>query len=192
MSKSAETIRILASGTVAALGAAGAVQAQDFNGAYVGLSLGVPNGTYELFTDYSIGGTSFGAFAGYNAVRGDWLIGGEIAGISGLDTDFPSGSMYAQDYGVSNLIDLKARVGRVFGNTMVYGAVGLSRIDVEYAGYTDTSNGVNFGVGVEQNLGGKGFIGAEVLGRNFNSGDNVSYIDSRPLTTVSIRGGFRF
>lgn len=175
------------------MGAAGAVQAQDFNGAYVGLSLGMPNGTYEAFTDYSIGGTSFGAFAGYNAVRGDWLIGGEIAGISELDTEFMSGAGFLeQNYGVSNLIDLKARVGRVFGNTLVYGAAGLSRIDVEWGGYTDTSNGVNFGVGVEQNLGGKGFIGAEVLGRNFNSGDNVSFIDSRPLTTVSIRGGFRF
>ncbi len=174
---------------------ASTANAQDIEGAYAGLSYGLGSGEVQdnEYT-YSFSGNAGGVFAGYNMVQGDWLFGAELAySKGGFEAPFEGGADYAK---ATNVLDIKARIGRVFGNSAVYGVVGHSSMDIEMFGGSPsdgTADGISFGLGFETGIGTNGFIGAEVLTRDLNaSAAPAEYIDGGKLTTLSLRAGLRF
>ncbi|MBI1417860.1 MAG: outer membrane beta-barrel protein [Limimaricola sp.] len=177
------------------MSAADQVQAQTWTGPYAGLSFGAPSGTadFKYGGTYAYTGMPGGAFAGYNMAMGDWVFGGEVAYTNGFKTDT---SAYGE-FAVSDLLDLRARAGRVFGSTFVYGALGAS---FGQASYVDSSysasgsiHGTNVGVGFEMGLGDRATFGFDVTRRmmKYNS-DISSLVTPGDLTTVSVRVGMRF
>lgn len=164
--------------------------AQAVDGFYLGTSVAVNTGNFNVgFGDYSYAGSSLGIFAGYNRVVGDWVLGAELAYQSEAISDIPF-----ETYGASDILDLKARFGKNFGQTYVYGALGYSSASATY----DNSNwgkmdGVNYGVGFETSIRENVFVGGEILHRDFSNDNTASnYFDDSPLTTASIRLGIRF
>lgn len=178
--------------------AAGAAKAQDLQGLYGGLSYTRGAGEIVDGNDvYTFDGNAGGAFVGYNHVVGDWLFGAEIA--------FPNGEYMALEASDSpfiqaeNVRDLKARVGRLFGRTLVYGVVGRTDLDFTVGnspGETAGASATAIGLGFEAPIGNKGFFGGEYLVRkdlSFDGGDAASYAeDGSELNTLSLRMGLRF
>lgn len=182
---------------------------ESFEGAYAGLGVGMAraNGT----TDYPVlsGGTryasydptsgkSFSGFAGYNFVRGNLVYGAEInlinfTGLSQIDA--------TENREIMNLADIRARLGRRFGNRMIYGTLGWSwaRFRV-HPGNTfgnrpnqTTLQGLSLGLGVEYNLTARWMLRGELtyreLGGQFDEATNDTDID---MTAVSAHIGYRF
>ncbi|KEO50798.1 outer membrane protein [Thioclava pacifica] len=185
-----------ASGAAVLAGMASTAQAQDVAGLYGGLSYNLPVAGDMKFIGYSsdsygVNGSQGGIFFGYNfALANNWVAGGEIAYSTGYGVDRYS------EFEIKDVVDLKARFGKTFGTTLVYGVVGYSMADVDVknapVGGSD-GNGASFGLGFETGIGSKGFIGAEVLKRHLGAKVDEYYgykIDD--MTTVSVRAGFRF
>ena len=201
MSKTETTMRLACSGAALLAGITSSAQAQDVNGFYGGLGLSLPSGSVDFSYDgrYSLNGSALGsAFAGYNAVSSGGLVyGGEIAVPQGADVDGAYGTP-----GINAMVDLKGRMGKVFGKTLVYGSLGYSMGSATWNDGTGTMakvGGVNLGAGFETPLGARGFFGGDITSRNLNptgtndNGDlSSSYVDSMDMTTVSVRVGFRF
>jgi hypothetical protein len=188
-------------GAAALAGAASGAAAQDFSGLYSGVNLSFSvDGTVEsgpFFTpfDYSLNGNSGGLFAGYNFVQGNWVFGAELGWSDGFDIDF-AGETYGT---LANIVDVRARAGTVFGNTLVYGALGWWKGEIDdFIGPAGTPaidvDGMSFGLGFETAMGPKSFLGAEITRRNGSADDlfGINYLDDVDLTTASIRAGFRF
>jgi outer membrane autotransporter protein len=181
----------------ATAGLATDVEAQGFEGAYGGLSFGLTNGTPSEFVsdDYAYSGGTVGLFAGYNFAIGDFLVGPELGWTREADAN---DNGFYDAYGLSDIIDLRVRAGTTFGNTFVYGALGYSRADAQWAvsglkggsSLSDTISGVSVGVGFEVNLSETMFFGADVTRRNFNR--DTKYFENGDLTTATVRLGFRF
>ena len=192
MTKTLDLTRVIASGTAMAAGFAGASQAQDLNGFYAGLSLGMPSGDFTIggSDEYSHTGTASSLFAGYNHSMGDWVLGAELGFNSELGFGELNGDSY--DANVGDSISLKARVGRVFGSTLVYGSLGFVSADMNVFGNDFSMDGTLVGVGVEQGIGSNGFVGLDFTSYDFNSGNYTVYVDDISLSTTSIRAGFRF
>ena len=192
MTKSVDLTRVIAGGAAVAAGFAGASQAQDLNGFYTGLSLGVPSGDFVIggSDEYSHTGTASGLFAGYNHMMGDWMLAAELGFNKELGYGETDGDVY--DANVSDSLTLKARVGRVFGNTLVYGSLGFVSADMNVFGSDYSMDGTVIGAGVEHGIGSNGFVGLDFTSYDFNSGNYTTYVDDISLTTTSIRAGFRF
>lgn len=186
-----------ASGAAVLAGMAGTAQAQDLNGFYGGLSANKAIGGDLQWTYYGggddFGGTAAGVFLGYNfALSNGWVAGTELAFSESYDLDNYSGIQ------LESVIDLKARLGKTFGSSYVYGVLGYSSADVNVQNappYMQADgSGVSYGLGVETNIGSNGFIGGEILRRNIDAKNSDLYnaykVDD--LTTLSIRAGFRF
>lgn len=177
---------------------AGAAKAQDFQGAYAGLSYTKGSGSADSFGDtYSFDGNAGGGFVGYNFVQGDWLFGAELAFSSGgFDSYYPNSAPYMRP---ENVRDLKLRAGRVFGKTVVYGVLGRSTMDVEmFADSNSLANGdasaTTLGLGFETSIGNKAFVGGEYLTRDLDLSSGPAYYaqDGAKLNTLSLRVGLRF
>jgi hypothetical protein len=176
---------------------AGAVEAQDLQGLYGGLSYTKGSGSVaDSDGTYSLDGNASGAFIGYNHVAGDWLFGAEIAFSNGDYESFdgPNPLMDAE-----NVRDLKLRAGRIFGNTLVYGVVGRSTMHIDmFAGNNTVDDGdasaTAVGLGFETSLGNKTFIGGEYLKRDLDLSSGPAYYitDGATLNTLSLRIGLRF
>jgi hypothetical protein len=177
-------------------------KAQGFEGFYGGASYGANNGdatvTERVFNeDYAYsgnyGGRSAGLFAGYNVAVGDWIVGPELVWTERADAN-AEGSGPER---LSDIIDLRVRGGRTFGNTLVYGALGYSRARLTSSGkfgsFTSNLSGASIGVGFEVNLARNVFVGGDVTRRNFRptTGSSSSYDDGKH-TTVTVRAGLRF
>lgn len=136
--------------------------------------------------DNEFSGISGSVFAGYNLSFGALVAGGEVNAVLGsLIGDDPSG----EDFAFHDLVDLKARAGTTFGNALVYATVGYS-FGRSYSdfGYLPVG-GINYGVGVDYFFSDKFFAGAEFLTRTVS---DDGYLDARPLSSVSIRLGYKF
>ena len=192
MTKSVDITRVIAGGTAIAAGFAGASQAQDTTGFYAGLGYGVPSGDYTIggSDEYSFSGSSSSLFAGYNHAMGEWVLGAELGFNSSIGSEFSDGDPYGT--GVGETITLKARVGRVFGRTLVYGSLGFASSDLDVFGTKYSMDGTVVGAGVETGIGSNGFVGLDFSTYDFNSGEFSNYTDDISLSTTSIRAGFRF
>ena len=199
MAKTDVAMRVIGSGAALVAGSVGMAQAQDVGGFYGGLGVGANSGKFLAFgsEEYSFeGGTATSLFAGYNVVSGNMVYGGELAWSNGAEAD--NASIYAGQ--ISSMIDLKARLGTMVGNTMFYGSLGYSRgkTETEFLGSGGTVSGLNVGAGFETSISEKMFIGGDYTARNLNGGGSIDgvpgefYMDDVNLSTVSIRLGFRF
>lgn len=204
MSKSEMALRLVTSGAAVIAGSAGLAQAQDVGGFYGGVGISMPSGDGTFYggsDTYSIDNGALGSiFGGYNVVTGSGLVyGGELALTQG--GTIGGDGYYSDTFKLGTTIDLKARVGKVFGTTLVYGALGYSKtsIEDEYGYDYGDVDGVSIGAGFEMPISDNGFIGGDVTKRNLNptgSGQygipTSEYVDGVDLTTVSVRLGFRF
>ena len=115
----------------------------------------------------------------------------------GADIDGAYGSLSTK-----TMVDLKARLGKVFGKTLVYGSLGYSMGGLTFGDGTGTLakvDGLNIGAGFEAPIGARGFLGGDITSRDLGPrgtndlGDPSSnHLDSMNMTTVSVRVGFRF
>lgn len=192
MDKSSTFIKLVAAGAALSVGGAQSVQAEPgIGGAYVGLGYGAFSG--ELGDSY-LYGTPSGApngFVGYNFVNGDIVYGAELT--MWADSTYEA---YGGPYGYSSLVDVKARVGKTFGNTLAYGTLGYFQTDYSYYDadyYGGTAKGWSVGLGFETEFSGNSFVGADVTHRTATSDsgqDGPKF--GGPLTTVAVRAGLRF
>ena len=186
--------KIFVAGSAATIAATNSAAAQGFEGLFLGLGVASHSGQLGQGTDldelYAVGSQPVAqAFAGYNFVNGDMVFGGEIAIHS-------SPSSADTNYGVTKATDLKARVGRIFGNTMIYGSLGVSSGEYVIDGDEyDEFGAVLVGVGFETNLTDSMFLGADLTARYITSdtyGGAGKIGNYGPMTTASSRGGMRF
>ena len=158
----------------------------DWNGAYVGFSLGA-NTTNELSADgerfEADSSTAFGVFGGYAIQNNDFVFGGEVAFLRAPDLEFEGDEQEVTlDYGI---FDLKGRAGYVVNNILFYGVAGFSRITI-IEGDADAP-GFNFGVGADYDLGNSFVIGVEYLARRTDfEGLDVN------LDTRALRAAYKF
>lgn len=139
-------------------------------------------------------------FAGYNMVTASGLVyGGELSLTQGAT--FDDNDLYSAEGQLNHMIDLRGRLGKVFGSTLVYGALGYSMGSLDWVGGGEMAKvgGINYGVGFETAIGQRGFAGVDVTRRDLEPrgtneyGDPSSnYVESLNMTTVSVRVGFRF
>ncbi len=187
--------------SVAALVAASdAVSAQDWAGAYAGLSLNSNSGTspaqpYVYDEGYQMGSdATFGAFAGYRwNVSENLVMGVEVAMQSGIDVEAPASYAPVDGYSYSNLIDAKLSVGTPVGKALVYGFAGVSSGNLETPWDEYNASGANFGVGVDYQVNDRISVGLEYITRNmtgYTSGGNPD--DLKNASTISLRTSFKF
>lgn len=175
---------ILASALVLG-GSVGIANAQDLSGFYAGGGLGLSHGGFgpnPAWGDFDGGNAQL--FAGYNANLGNLVLGGELAAFLGhVTTD-------SVDNRLDSLTDLKLRAGTMLGSALVYALAGVSFGTSTSYGVGYDFSGVNYGIGMDYAVSDRLFVGAEIVARNIDDGG--SYLDTRPMTTASIRAGFRF
>jgi hypothetical protein len=200
MAKTDVAVRMIGGGAALLAGSAGLAQAQDVAGWYGGIGVGANAGDFVALGDeYSFdGGPVASLFAGYNVVSGNLVYGGELALSGKAGTDDEDG-LYAGT--ISNMIDLKGRLGTMVGTTLFYGSLGYTVGDMAVEVDDETGgdvSGFNFGVGFESAVNDKIFVGGDITKRNLDGGGTLyggpgeQYMDDIDLTTVSIRLGFRF
>lgn len=190
----AETAVKAGSAVIAAL--AGSAAAEDLQGVYAGL--GFSKGSGDIAYDdgvYSFEGNAGSGFVGYNFLQGDWLFGAELS-ISNGGFAVPEPTI-SPGIEAGTVRDLKARVGRVFGRTLVYGVVGRSNVDLRIEAVPTaegTATATALGIGFETALGSRTFVGAEYLARDldFFLPDAPRADEGATLDTISIRLGMRF
>ena len=168
----------------------------DWSGAYVGLSYGFASGDYDFTllngdTRDMDDGSLTQLFGGYQVQRGALVYGGELAFGSAQDT-VVTGFPTAQ---VTDIIDLKGRVGYASVDFLIYGVLGYTM-----GGYSDDQlgsewdiGGINYGIGVEYAISDTFVIGAEYLIRDMSGdnrgGTNITTID---FDTISVRAIYKF
>ncbi|WP_169052269.1 outer membrane protein [Tabrizicola sp. YIM 78059] len=182
--------------------AAGSVSAQgaDWSGLYGGLSMATHDGgNYYDGSDtvtYDLEGPAFGAFIGYNWGNGPLVYGAELAASKGgvYEVEPDGGTSYKDEYEYTRFLDLKGRVGYTFHNVLLYGTLGVSRASfLSDETVTIDTTGTVFGLGADYQFGGRYFVGAEYLRRqydfyDFNQGSDIE----GDINTFTLRGGFRF
>lgn len=178
-------LRTAIASAIAISGIAGMAAAQSWNGVYVGGAVGMSGGDFAANpAEGSFDSTNGQLFVGYTYQFGNLAMGGEISTFLGeVTTD------NVNNY-LKNLTDLKFRVGTTFGSTLVYALAGYSFGTSNSYGADFDFDGVNYGIGVDYTVNSNFFVGAELVARNIDDGG--TYLDTRPMTTASIRAGFRF
>jgi opacity protein-like surface antigen len=178
--------------SVAALAAGSqAASAQNWTGAYAGLSVNSNHGELPFNSDYKLDGVAvLGGFVGTRWSSGNYVIGAELAlqGYSGGDADGEGSD--PEDYRLGPMVDLKFSVGKPIGNTLVYGFVGASAANVDTAYNNYASFGANFGIGVDYRVSNSFSVGAELTHRVMNGYENDS--DYVGISTVALRASFHF
>ena len=168
----------------------------DWSGAYVGLSYGFASGDYSFTLLNGANrdmddGSLTQLFGGYQVQRGALVYGGELAFGSAQDT-VVTGFPTAQ---VTDIIDLKGRVGYASVDFLIYGVLGYTM-----GGYSDDQpviewdiGGINYGIGVDYAISDNFVIGAEYLIRDLSGdnpdGTNITTID---FDTISVRAIYKF
>lgn len=188
--------------SVAALVAASdAVSAQDWTGAYAGLSMNSNSGTspaqpyvydegYQMSSDPALG-----AFAGYRWGVSDGLVMGvEVAMQGGIGVDPPASEAPIDGYSFSNLIDAKLSIGTPVGKALVYGFAGVSSGILNNPDNEDYSaSGANYGIGIDYPVNDHFTVGLEYISRNmtgYTSGGNPDNLKN--ASTISLRTSFKF
>lgn len=177
--------------------ASGGMAADDWTGAYGGLSFGgsditatvKPAGDLELPGD----GESVGFFAGYNHQVGNVVLGAEFDFDS---TDYVVGRDIlgsADAVRVNATARLKGRIGTPIGNGLVYGVAGVVGASTNsVVGALDNfavKDGVGYlvGAGYDHRVSTNLLVGGEVLYHEFD--DDVLNVE---VTTFRLRVGYRF
>ncbi|MBF9052229.1 outer membrane beta-barrel protein [Roseobacter sp. HKCCD9010] len=163
----------------------------DWSGAYTGLLVG-SSITNELSVEEDGGfanyqpdsGTTFSAFAGYNAQDDDFVFGGEFAFLIVPDTRLGiDGEEFSLDF---DAFDMKGRVGYAFNNILFYGVAGVSRIYAAEA----RANGFNLGVGADYDLENNIVFGMEYLARR--AAGEAGAVDDVGFDALVLRAALRF
>lgn len=175
----------------------------DWSGFYAGLSFSENSESIDQYLNGAIvppaldlEGNGGGVFVGYLMQNGQYVYGGELA-FSNLDTADPTGLGHSQTN--EQYLDLKGRFGFAAGRALIYGILGYSRVTSrESAGNVDIStNGLNYGIGLDYLVSDRFFLGIEVLQRKSLEGDYgpsgfpgwTFETDSR---SVTVRAGMTF
>lgn len=184
MKKTLVTIAMLLCGSVAS--------AQDWSGAYLGISAASGSGEVGVpaisATDTLDSGTLYGLFAGYNLQRNNLVYGAELAFHSGEvnSAAFPS-------QGVDRLMDLKGRLGYAAGPGLVYGVLGYSTNRAFVTSGTSDGSGVSFGVGYDYQMNDAFTIGGEYLSRKMQNDETVAIRELEPdISTFTLRAAMKF
>ncbi len=177
---------------VALLLSTAAAPAQEWTGAYGGLTVGSGSGDYAITGSAATGtfesGAVYGVFAGYNLERNGMVYGAELAY---QGADIPNQGFDGQ--GIDQLIDLKGRVGFSSGPSLVYGVIGYSSNRTFVPGNTSDGDGLAFGLGFDYQVKGKFIIGAEYLSRQMENDATSAIIGLEPdISTFSVRAGMKF
>ncbi len=173
-----------------------------WEGAYAGASFATFSGesTYDNGVDpsdsFDLEGEMFGAFAGYNAAVSGFIVGGEIAAMSG--DVFEEG--FEGEYEYTSFVDLKARAGYDAGQFMPYAVLGMSigNFSVNEVANPDrdediSDTGVVFGAGVDIAINDQFTVGAEILRREFEYDFDINLADmTGEVTSVALRGAYKF
>lgn len=174
--------------------------AQDWSGAYAGLSLG--RTTFDQVA--SSGGvpgprtdelaTSLGIFAGYQKQSGQLVYGAELA--LSKASFAPDGTIHISDTDYA-YVDLSARLGYAVGPVLLYGKAGISHADVTYTGpgVTIGTDGTLLGIGADYAISDQIALGLDYTVRNLETdiefGGSPFNIDDKS-ESLSLRLGYRF
>ncbi len=140
----------------------------------------------------------FELFGGYNWVSNQMVYGLELAGGSSKywEEDSP-------DYGLEDVIDIRARAGVAKGKWLYYGFVAASFAEY-YNGAPDTkasTDGFGLGVGASYAVTDNIFIGGEIAHRKLSANEDLSNTkkgkdgwndNGGKFTTLSVRVGYLF
>ena len=135
-----------------------------------------------------------GLYAGVSWMKADgsqdYLYGGEIAYAGGEICEPDEGHEYNYD----KMFDFKGRIGVATGAALFYVSAGYSSGSWHEDTFDDDATGSIVGLGVDYQLGGNYFVGAEwnqrKLKGNWGSGSGETHEDT--FTSMQIRGGLRF
>jgi opacity protein-like surface antigen len=91
------------------------------------------------------------------------------------------------------LVDLKARVGYTSGPLLAYGVLGYSWNSYTEDGFSSNGDGLAYGIGLDYDVNGKWFLGAEYLVRDMSNGetDDLAGLEW-DVQTLSLRLGLKF
>lgn len=168
-----------------------------FSGLYLGAGGGGVRGDGDLEASTSGGtvfsshdfsnGTAYGAVAGYNLQRGRFVYGGEVRHL--FMDDFSQTTLE-----MGEVTDLRGRIGLVAGQALIYGAAGWSwgTLENTATGAEGDLEGASFGVGVEYNLGGRFFAGADVSARRLSGGLGTDAEADIDVNSATLQIGLRF
>ena len=185
--KISNTVKLIASTTLAAVAGTAAVAQSSWDGFYVGGAVNTfPASVVADGSDNDINGVFPSVFGGYNISFGSIIAGAEVNafGAGAINT---TGGSY--DTAIRSMIDLKGRAGTTFGDALVYASVGYSFGTSTNERGSQPFDGMNYGVGVDYMISDNFFVGAEYV-RRVITDDN--YFDAAPLSSVSIRAGYKF
>jgi len=158
-----------------------------FSGPYAGVSATALKGFLSAGSarvDFGEGALG-GGFIGYNHRAGDFVLGAEAAVQTGR------ASVFGETVSITYVADLRARLGRVYGDTFVYVAGGASALHTSGAIRGARVPLANLGAGVEVPLSEEMFLGADYTlrvtrSRVFNTRVTAGYHNAQA------RIGYRF
>ena len=154
-----------------------AAQAQDWTGAYGGLSYGISNSGNGLAGNND---NSYGGFVGYN-----FAVGGGIAGVE-LGYSDPNKTLTGGG-DLKDQFELKGRYGFALTDQgLLYGTVGYLQADVSTGG---SAKGYLVGAGYDHMLTDNMFIGAELTHNRY---DDLPVAGHAASNTLDLRVGFKF
>lgn len=123
----------------------------DWTGGYLGLQGGYGFGPLDSPDRLNLRGWAGGAYAGYNwQAPGNWVLGieGDIVGGGPRGTGAGTITNARLDWSGA----LRARAGVAMGNTLIYGAAGVTHAGYNIDGDTGGRTGWTAGLGIEQML----------------------------------------
>jgi opacity protein-like surface antigen len=160
-----------------------AVPSTDWTGFYSGLSLGYGTSrTKGLDQDgkMNIGGVNLG----YRRDLGPVIVGGEL---SYNRDDINVGDA---DRTIKNTTALKLIVGKGFGQTLVYGDVGVARAKATLDGVSGSDTGYTVGIGADYALNQQWTIGGELSANRYSDFNNSGVTLKDTAFTVKV--GYKF
>lgn len=170
--------------------------ASSFAGAYGALAFGHATGVYSQSAPAGVAdfdnGTAYGARVGYNFQNGSFVFGGELRHLQLQDVVVSVAGFGVADE-VDAVTDLRGRAGYVFGNALVYGALGYSWAEVTTVGPDADVDGLHYGMGVEFNVNENIFLGVDYTQRDMDGvAAGVGVDVGADIDTLTLSAGFRF
>lgn len=171
--------------------------AQDWTGFYGGVAASSASGDWQHVDgvsgtvsnsgDYS-SAAILSLFAGYNMQRGNLVYGAELSAGRANDLCFADYPGECSD----KFLDVKGRVGFATGKALVYGVLGLSSVEYDYAPPAYTLTGYNYGLGLDYRISDRYFAGGEILRRSTENDEFQGDATEHDFTTVTLRFGMSF
>ena len=164
----------------------------DWTGPYVGAQVDIMNGSAEFdFQTNDFDGGVFGVFGGYRYDLGKVVLGVELDFHSGpIGFDGPTLSQTAR---IDRLVRLGVEAGVDLGPALVYGTVGVARIDFSDPPTADSGgSGQFYGVGVDYRMSDRLTVGAELLRHDFSDLGFPGPGYSADPVSFGVNFGYRF